>query len=281
MKKEQKASASTHRGMGHLWLFELRFNVTAVTIAIAGVALAIASYSYIKYFRPSSTTEARDSNIETVRFIVSTIGTGFTVASAIYVADNIRAVANARRLEEDLRKTDRALKLIERWNSPSYNQLRFLIEVKIRLIRDGNAAAEEALRSATNVTSSEESENRNASNNERNQENQSYGEQDPYKLPPLIKDELKKDANFKTAVSDMLNFLEEVALAVRKGLVDEEIVKDYFRVIFSHYSTMFGTWIEVRQNDAATKSLIKNSTAQYIYKDFLWLNAEWRRLSDS
>jgi hypothetical protein len=216
---------------GQLAVVYLKVTITAGFVAVVFMALLIAGYCKGKDI---NLDKDKDSILE---FTLKTITAGLAIVSGVYVGDSIRSVAIARSDEEKLRKIDRSLKLIERWNSPSYNQLRTLIERETKTIREQEA------------------------------------DKDRYAI--LVREKMLTDADFKTCASDMLNFLEEVAHAVRGDLADEGITKSYFAFIFSSYAAMFSNWIQYRQDEAVKHHLAKPDVAKIIYMDFLYMHERW------
>ena len=55
---------------------------------------------------------------------------------------------------------------------------------------------------------------------------------------------LSADHDKRSVVLDVLNHFEELGLAVKKGILDEDVAKEYFRFIVAEYYSVFQGWIE-------------------------------------
>lgn len=103
-----------------------------------------------------------------------------------------------------------------------------------------------------------------------------FDKQDIIRLMREVKnlDEDKKKKKISKALQDevlraklvcILNFLEEMSLAVEKDAVYEEILRDFFRGIFEAYHKNFTFWLQERSKDGAPK----------VYERFKDLFGEW------
>ncbi|MEM9091940.1 MAG: DUF4760 domain-containing protein [Cyanobacteria bacterium P01_F01_bin.53] len=71
----------------------------------------------------------------------------------------------------------------------------------------------------------------------------------------LVKREMEDDKDLRIEVISTLSFLEEMALAVQKGLVNEEIIKEFFTDIVQDYMRIFESWIYQRRVEKAAPNL--------------------------
>ena len=55
---------------------------------------------------------------------------------------------------------------------------------------------------------------------------------------------LSNDHEKRSVVLDVLNHFEELGLAVKKGILAEEVAKDYFELIVTDYFSVFHGWVE-------------------------------------
>lgn len=229
-----KTKLQAQKQPGELGVYNLKVTLTAGGLSILVMAVAIIAYCALKNFDEKVNPKAKE---ETLDFIVKTIGTGLAIVSVAYVGDNIRGVAKARADEENLRKIDRSLKLIERWNSPAYNTVRKKIIEKIKTIREK--------------------------------------ETDRSKHPILLREEMISDTEFNSCGSDLMNFLEEIGLTVKQGLAEETILKDYFSFILASYLKMFSAWIDHRQEQAVSRTMTTAEVARTLYENAKALNSRW------
>ena len=82
-----------------------------------------------------------------------------------------------------------------------------------------------------------------------------------YIIYTKIIESLNNDDNFRIDAATTLNFLEKVALLVEDDLVEEEIIKKFFRGIVIDMHNLFRIWIEQlrrsRNNDKIYEYLTK------------------------
>ncbi|MEM9446738.1 MAG: DUF4760 domain-containing protein [Verrucomicrobiota bacterium] len=77
-----------------------------------------------------------------------------------------------------------------------------------------------------------------------------------------VKKELEDDET-RWAVVEVLSFLEEMALVVNRGFVDEGIIRGYYEGIVEDYLTVFLSWIERRRVDHRNPNLYLELTNLY------------------
>lgn len=68
-----------------------------------------------------------------------------------------------------------------------------------------------------------------------------------------LKRMLREDAVLEDRIVAILNYLESVALAVEEESVDEEIIREYFIVIFRRFCQVYGVWIAERRNQRGSE----------------------------
>jgi Domain of unknown function (DUF4760) len=68
------------------------------------------------------------------------------------------------------------------------------------------------------------------------------------KTSPEIDDLLKEGEN-RTMVVEVLNFLEEMSLAINEGLADEATLIKFFRTILEGYYSLLADWINKQRTD--------------------------------
>ncbi len=77
---------------------------------------------------------------------------------------------------------------------------------------------------------------------------------------------LRADPHKRSVVQDVLNHFEELALAVRRGIVDEAVLKDYFRFVVIDYFSVFEDWVRKLRAEA------RNPAG---YAELEWLRDRW------
>ncbi len=216
----------------------LKLTITVGSVAVIVMILTIIGYCSVKDFSQQKAKE------EAIEFGVRTVATGFAIISATYVGESVRSVAKAQLEEESLRKVDRSLKLIERWNNPSFNPiLTEILEVRTVL-----------------------------------EESNSH---DPRQVPFAMEKELNQNPSLMTKTKFILNFLEEVATAVNEELVDEKIIKDYFRFILENYDMLFGPWIITRRQEVRVKMQASAAASDDIYRNLCKLTDKWKQQDEN
>ena len=154
-----------------------------------------------------------------LEFIASTLTAGAAIASAIYFVRNSEHESKNR--EKEL-KIDRALALNNRWHQISQVNLN-----------------DEVLSFIAEL--------------------QNKADVDKYTFIHEKFESKDKNVNLKQQIVLILNFFEELAIAVENEVVDEKIVFDSYKSIISRYYNLFSTWIvEIRRlgnNNRYYKSL--------------------------
>ena len=174
----------------------------------------------------------KDKKIQdTINFIVQTIGVSAGVVSVIYAGENIQRASKIKEEDEQLRKTDRALNYISLWNNPNFY-----------IVRDVSTKIKEIIYSDENKNKKDEH-------------------------PKLANEALSKDKDLEQKLIDILNFLEEVSMAVNKQLINEDIIKDFFVHIFERYAQIYNDYINEQRR-------LKEYEQMYI--NFTTLNSKWR-----
>lgn len=197
---------------------KVKFTVTINGVWIA-ILLSITAISIYSVF-------SKDGK-EISDFTVKTFGVAAGIVSALYVGDNINNAAAARREEEELRKTDRALKYISKWNDPSFYMVRDVVSSITPIIKQ---------------------------------------EDDANKHSRLVYDHVCENYSLDQKVNDILNFLEEISIAVNKDLVNQDLIKEFFSFIFERYAFVFAYYINEKRR-------LRNNTS--MYKNFTELNDKW------
>jgi hypothetical protein len=76
----------------------------------------------------------------------------------------------------------------------------------------------------------------------------------------IIHNALEQDLDLKLNLLDALNFLEEMALCIRLGIIDEVTAHAYYKSIVPKYCSTFGVWITRLRTDEKNDRLFKNLT---------------------
>ena len=82
----------------------------------------------------------------------------------------------------------------------------------------------------------------------------------PNKNSDIIQNALDNDLDLKLNLLDALNFLEEMALCVRLGIIDERTAYKFYRSIVLTYCSTFYIWIAKLRNDKGNDVLFRNLT---------------------
>lgn len=153
------------------------------------------------------------------KFSVSVLAATGAIVSAFYIGRSIEidtayrkkqmeveAAHRKKEFEEilDFRKKERAHSYILQWASPSF------------------AIHRKSLRSVAKVISEAENSDR----------------------PNVIRQFLKENPPLEERVITIMNFLESLAVAVKEKWVDEEVIKDYYLLIFTRIYESLDPWIE-------------------------------------
>lgn len=151
-------------------------------LLIAGIALGLACF----YAQADANTRS------IIAYGSSLLGAMIALCTLLYTAQNIR-----RSNEEKLSVA--ASKFMERWNAPSY----FDLKTRWRVLRE--------------------------------------------ELEPLSPEQrsiqLSSDSSKRTTAVEILNFLEEMAVAIHTRSVDEELLKRFFRSIVIRHWDIYEYWI--------------------------------------
>jgi len=89
------------------------------------------------------------------------------------------------------------------------------------------------------------------------------------KTPELDLEKELEDRTKSANVADVLNFFEEMAIAIQLGLIDEGTVRQFFRGIVVTYYDAFGGWIEKRRSERSNPRF---------FKEYEWLWKQWKDL---
>ena len=178
--------------------FKFTFTVTVTSVKIALLS-SIAVVGFYSYW-------SRDIK-DITNFTLKTIGTAAGIVSALYVGENIQHTAEARKEEEELRKTDRALNYISQWNDPNFYIVRDVVKVIVPIIKD-------------------EKENEHSR---------------------IINESVTSKPELDQKVNDILNFLEEVSMAVNENLVNVDIIRNFFEFIIKRYVSVFEVYINEKR----------------------------------
>ena len=82
----------------------------------------------------------------------------------------------------------------------------------------------------------------------------------PSKNSDIIQNALDSDLDLKLNLLDALNFLEEMALCVRLGIIDEKTAFEFYRSIVQTYCSTFNIWIAKLRSDKKNDMLFRNLT---------------------
>jgi len=85
----------------------------------------------------------------------------------------------------------------------------------------------------------------------------------------IIQKELDSNLDLRLSIIDALNFLEEVALCVEIGIINEDVTYKYYRSIVRTYCETFNLWIGKLRHDKENTELFKKLTD---------LGARWKAL---
>jgi len=95
-------------------------------------------------------------------------------------------------------------------------------------------------------------------------------ESEPDRRCEKVKELVKIDPKSETAIRDILNFFEQLAVFVEKGVVDEELLKDFYLTIIVRHYQVFEPWIEEKQKNQGLQS-------KRLYKSLCELSKKWGR----
>jgi len=82
----------------------------------------------------------------------------------------------------------------------------------------------------------------------------------PNRNSDIIQKALDADLDLKLNLLDALNFLEEMALCVRLGIINEKTAYEFYRSIVQTYCSTFNIWITRLRHDKKNDMLFKNLT---------------------
>lgn len=164
---------------------------------------------------------------ETLTFLVTALATSAGAASAVYALRSIKQSAAAQELDRQQNKEaqliDRTLPYIARWNDPQYWAAR-------------KTASEFNLLKNNQIINNEEQ---------------------------FLKDYLHKNTDAKQELLNILNFLEEVALGLQKGILKEDLLYDYYRGIICDFCKTFHYLIKQRREEKNNQKIFKALTDLY------------------
>lgn len=76
----------------------------------------------------------------------------------------------------------------------------------------------------------------------------------------IVIKQIEKDANLRMEVTELLNFLEEMALCVNREFIREDLSLNFYRSIVIQYCEIFGAWIAHLRNEKQNDKLYKELT---------------------
>ncbi len=77
-------------------------------------------------------------------------------------------------------------------------------------------------------------------------------------LSHITKEKLISDKESRSAVISILNFLEELSIAINRSIADEELAKEFFQSIFVKMNAMFQSFIYERRNRSNSRDVYIN-----------------------
>jgi hypothetical protein len=79
----------------------------------------------------------------------------------------------------------------------------------------------------------------------------------------IVREQIEKDADLRIEVAEVLNFLEEMALCIRREFICEDLAYDFYRSIVIQYCEIFGVWIAQLRDEKKNDKLYKELTDLY------------------
>lgn len=161
---------------------------------------------------------------ETFTFLVTALATSAGGASAFYAFRSIQQSTESQELDRKLliesQIIDRTLLYIARWNDPQYYPARKTASELCQLKR----------------------------NLPLNQQNS------------FLVDYLHQNPGIKQDILNLLNFLEEMSVCSKKGIIKEEFLRDYYRGIVIDFCDTFYVFIVQRRMEKKNEKIFKSLT---------------------
>ncbi|MCP2728820.1 DUF4760 domain-containing protein [Symplocastrum sp. BBK-W-15] len=162
-----------------------------------------------------------------MNFVVATLSASATITGTFYVGKSIRQSAESQELDRKLslesQKIDRTLLYIQRWNDSHYSSFKKLAYQIHLLIKDQH----------------------------QNQKGR------------IVREEIEKNPDLRMEVTEVLNFLEEMALCIKRDIIKEDLAVDFYRSIVLQYCDIFGVWIAQLRNEKEEHRLYQQLTDLY------------------
>lgn len=149
--------------------------------------------------------------------------------SLVNLKDVIKSLDQIKDTMVETRRSDRTLEYIARWNSPDFDSFK---EIAVEMRKIINNYPDET------------------------------------KHPEIVLKALHQSQDLELKVSNILNFFEELALVVKKDLVDKDMIQDFFEYIFARYAALFKNYIEEDR---------KKRKYNELYINFTELNQQWQQ----
>lgn len=225
----------------------IRVNIK-FTLSFAAISFLIALVTTVVY---SSTTDPKQR--ENITFSATAVATAMAGTSAFYalqsVKQNNEVQREAKKSEEETRKIeagiqekgwqleannqeenwkkednsqklDRTLMFIRRWNNSQYSPSMKVMSEMLDLI-----------------------------------ENEPESQQ-----PDSIKKILENCPDKKQAATNILNFLEEMSVCIERKILDEELLKGFYKLIVSRCCKVFSVFITERRNKTGSDKVFRGFT---------------------
>lgn len=212
-------------------------------------------FAAISFFLAVIVTVVYSSNADKVKreniaFFAAATATAIAATSAFYALQSIRqnnkVQQETKKLEEETRKSEaeilkgnwkreadekkmeRTLMFIRRWNDPQFSSNR--------------QAISEMLDSVEHLPEQQQ--------------------------PNAMKKELESNAGNKQAAINILNFLEEMCICIEKGILDEDFLYEFYRLIVFRCCKVFSLFITERRNKTGSDR---------VYRSLMDLADKWRQ----
>ncbi|WP_009547964.1 DUF4760 domain-containing protein [Crocosphaera subtropica] len=205
----------------------LEFQITLTIGLIVSLGISIIIGAYFSVTQNKTLEEKKEAR-ETISFIAGILGAGLGIVSAFYAVDSISRNSQTS-------KINRAINIISEWNNIDFQDYKDVLG---------------ELRSKTQQLKKNNGEN--ASEAEKGY---------------IINEIIESDFGYVGKILGYLNFLEYVSLLVETNCVDEDMIYEYFVVIFIKADDLLGLWIKQRQKD---------SNNYKIYDQFIKVTNKWR-----
>ncbi len=203
----------------------LKFTITVGSIAFFLWLITTVLYIFI----PNDfSNKNKQQNIrEIMKFSINTLGVCAAVTSAIYVGENIKRNILSQKIYK-------ALDYISAWNNPEFR------DIKVNSLRILNKKKNDSGLTYLTIIKS------------------FYSDKDG-------KVDENKYSEMERKIFDVLNFFEELSLAIRNNLIDEMTAREFFDFILRKYWEIFEEWVEEMRNNRGYPDL-------YIYTEKLARN---------